>query len=69
MKTTKELETITINNIKLDVHFTYTPEFGFVVDAIEDIVGVQDLTPILPEWVLDKVESELEELYKTRGWL
>ena len=69
MKTTKELETVLINNINLDVHFSYTPEFGFVIDSIEDITGVQDLTPILSEWVLDKVESELEELYKKRGWL
>lgn len=69
MKITSELETITINDINLDVFFTYSQEFGFVVEAIEDVTGVQDLTSILPGWVLGKVESELEELYKRRGWL
>lgn len=69
MKTTKELETVEIKGVKFDVHFTYSPEFGFEIESIEDITGVQDLTNLLSEWTQDKIYLELEDLYRRNGWL
>ena len=69
MKTTKELETVEIKGVKFDVHFTYSPEFGFEIESVEDITGVQDLMLLLSEWALEKVYQELEDLYRRNGWL
>lgn len=69
MKTTKELETVEIKGVKFDVHFTYSPEFGFEIESVEDITGVQDLMPLLSEWALEKIYQELEDLYRRNGWL
>ena len=69
MTTTKELEIVVVDGIKLDVHFNYTPDYGFEIQSIEDITGVQDLMPLLSEWALEKVYQELEDLYRSNGWL
>lgn len=64
-----ELETITIFNVTLDVYFSYTEDFGFTIEAIEDVTGTQDLTPILGDSIIDKVEKELVEIYRKQGLL
>ena len=69
MKTTKELETVEIKCVKFDVHFTYSPEFGFEIESIEDITGVQDLLPFLEVWVIEAIENKLRSLYESWGWL
>lgn len=68
-KKTLELETVTLFNVKLDVYFSYTSDFGFQIEAIEDITGAQDLMPILSNAIVDDVYNELTELYRRRGWL
>jgi len=68
-KKTLELETITVLKVKLDVYFSYTSDFGFQIEAIEDITGAQDLMPILSNSIVDDVYNELTELYRRRGWL
>jgi len=60
---------VEIKGVKFDVHFTYSPEFGFEIESIEDITGVQDLTNLLSEWTQDKIYLELEDLYRRNGWL
>lgn len=69
MTTTKELETVVVDGIKLDVHFNYTRDYGFEIHSVEDITGVQDLTNLFSEWVLDRIYLELEDLYRRNGWL
>lgn len=69
MKTTKELETVEIKGVKFDVHFTYSPEYGFEIESIEDITGVQDLLPFLEVWVIEAIENKLHSLYESWGWL
>jgi hypothetical protein len=68
-KKTLELETIEIFTVKLDVYFSYTSDFGFQIESIEDITGAQDLIPILSNAIVDYVYNELTELYRNRGWL
>lgn len=67
--TTRELETVVVDGIKLDVHFTYSSYFGFEIHSVEDITGVQDLTPLLSDWALEMVEIELRRMYQVNGWL
>ena len=69
MTTTKELETVEIDGVKLDVHFNYNSDYGFDIQAIEDITGVQDLMPLLESWVIDAIEKELRRMYQVNGWL
>ena len=64
-----ELETVTIYKVKLDVYFSYSSDFGFQIEAIEDETGVQDLMPILSDPMLNKIEAELTEIYRKNGWL
>lgn len=67
MKT--ELETVEINKVKLDIHFTYNKDYGFEILAVEDVVGTQDLSSIIYDYYLEKIEKRLTELYRSRGWL
>jgi len=64
-----ELETVEVLKVKLDVYFSYTKDFGFQIEAIEDETGAQDLMPILSNAIVDDVYNELTELYRKRGWL
>jgi hypothetical protein len=69
MKITNEIETIDIDGVKLDVVFRYSRDFGFDIDYVEDVTGVQDLMPLLESWVMKEIEEKLEDLYRRRGWL
>lgn len=69
MKTKQEVETLEILGIKLDVYFTYHPDFGFQIDAVEALTDVQDIQDLLSDFVNNKIMEELTELYRTRGWL
>lgn len=64
-----EIETVTVFNVNLDVYFTYDKDFGFEINSIEDETGVQNLMPILNEFMIDAVENKLHSLYKKKGWL
>ena len=63
------LETVTIYKVRLDVYFSYSKDFGFQIEAVEDETGVQDLMPILSDSMLNKIEEELTEIYRKNGWL
>jgi hypothetical protein len=65
----KELETVSVHQIKLDVHFDYSKDFGFQIYGIEDVTGTQDLTELLSEYAMERVVEELEDLYRRNGWL
>lgn len=69
MKQKLEIETVEIKKVKLDVYFTYHPDFGFEIHSIEDEIGVQDLSEILDEWVTNKIVAYLTDLYRIREWL
>ena len=70
MKTTKkEVETIEVLGVDLDVYFTYNKDFGFEVEAVETLTGVQDIQDLLSDFVIDKIFEKLEDLYRARGWL
>ena len=69
MTTTKELETVVVDGVKLDVYFTYSSDFGFEINSIEDITGGQDLSSLLSDWVIDAIEKELRRMYQVNGWL
>ena len=69
MKTTQELETVEVLGVKFDVHFTYHQDYGFEIEAIEDITGTQDLKEFLYPHIITKIEYELMEIYRKRGWL
>ena len=69
MKTTKELETVEVFGVKFDVHFTYHQDYGFEIGAIEDVTGTQDLKEFLYPHIITKIEDELREMYRKRGWL
>lgn len=58
-----------VKGVKFDVYFTYHRDYGFSLESIEDVTGVQDLTPFLYETIIDEIEKQLEELYRSRGWL
>lgn len=68
-KKSLELETVTIQKIKLDVYFSYSKDFGFQIESIEDVTGTQDLMPIMAQGFFDDIVEELTELYRKRGWL
>ena len=63
------LETVTIYKVRLDVYFSYSKDFGFQIEAIEDETGVQDLMPILSDPMINKIDAELTEIYRKNGWL
>lgn len=69
MKTTRELEEVEVYGVKLDVYFQYDDYFGFTFISIESPKDVQDLTPILCDSVIDKIEEILREKYRSNGWL
>ena len=69
MATKQEVETLKILGVNLDVYFSYHPDFGFEIDAIETLGDIQDIQHLLSEYIFDKVVEELTELYRTRGWL
>lgn len=69
MTTTKELETVVVDGIKLDIYFIYNRDYGFEILSVEDITGVQDLMPLLESWVIDAIEKELHRMYQVNGWL
>jgi hypothetical protein len=69
MKTTLELETVEILGVKLDVYFEYHREFGFEIHSVEDVIGTQDLSPILDQYYLELITEQLKELYRKREWL
>ena len=69
MKLTKELETVEVFGVKFDVHFTYHADYGFEIEAIEDVTGTQDLKELLYPHIITKIEYELMEIYRKRGWL
>lgn len=54
-----EIETLVIKGVHLDVKFRYEDGEWFEIDNIFDTEGMQDLTPILSEWVIDKIYQEL----------
>ena len=63
------LETITVQKIELDVYFSYNKDFGFQIESVEDLIGAQDLMPLLTDSVIDDIENKLHSLYERRGWL
>ena len=63
------LETIAVQKIELDVYFSYNKNFGFQIEAIEDVTGAQDLMPLLTDSVIDDIENKLHSLYERKGWL
>ena len=69
MTTTKELETVVVDGVKLDIYFIYNRDYGFEIHSVEDVTGVQDLTNLFSEWALEKIYQELEDLYRRNGWL
>lgn len=69
MKTKQEVETLKILGVTLDVYFTYHPDFGFEIEAVEALTDVQDIQDLLSDFVCKRITEELSELYRTRGWL
>ena len=69
MTTTKELETVVVDGVKLDIYFIYNRDYGFEILSVEDITGAQDLTSLLSDWVIDAIEKELRRMYQVNGWL
>jgi len=65
----KEVETVEVGKVKLDIWFTYSRDFGFEIDSIEDLNGTQDLTNIISDYFIDKIHEKLTELYRSNGWL
>ena len=63
------LETVTIYKVKLDVYFSYSKDFGFQIEAVEDETGVQDLMPILNDYAIESIENKLHSIYEKKGWL
>lgn len=69
MKTNLELETVEVLKVKLDIYFEYHRDYGFEIHSIEDIIGTQDLTPVIDQYYLELITDELRELYRKREWL
>lgn len=63
------LETVTIYKVKLDVYFSYSKDFGFQIEAVEDETGVQDLMLILNDDAIESIENKLHSIYEKKGWL
>lgn len=62
MKPHKELKTVIVDGVQLDVHYTVDKMYDeYVVDInyIEDINSTQDLTAIISESVFYYIQSEL----------
>lgn len=65
MKQRKELRTVIVDGVQLDVHYTVDKlydEYLVSIDYIEDINSTQDLTPIISEYVTMYIQSQLEKL-------
>lgn len=69
MKTTQEVETVEIKGVKLDVYFTYHPDFGFEIEDIETLTDIQGISHLLAPWVVEAIENKLHGMYESRGWL
>ena len=63
------LETITVQKIDFDVYFSYSKDFGFQIESVEDVTGAQDLMPLLQNSVIEDIENKLHSLYERKGWL
>lgn len=62
MKPHKELKTVIVDGVHLDVHYTVDRMYDeYIVDInyIEDINSTQDLTAIISESVFYYIQSEL----------
>lgn len=64
-----ELETVEIDNVKLDVYFSYNQDYGFQIEFVEDITGTQDLLPLLGNAIIEEIEEQLIEIYRKNGSL
>lgn len=65
MKLRKELRTVIVDGVELDVHYTVDKvydEYAVNIDYIEDINSTQDLTPIIAESVVSYIEQQLNKL-------
>ena len=65
MKQRKELRTVIVDGVQLDVHYTVDKlydEYLVSIDYIEDINSTQDLTSIISEYVTMYIQSQLEKL-------
>ena len=62
MKPYKELRTVIVDGVQLDVHYTVDrmyDEYTVDINYIEDINSTQDLTPIISESVFNYIQREL----------
>lgn len=65
---TKELETIELLGIKLDVHYSYFNGDGHVqIESIESQFDTQDLMPIMNQDLFDDVIVMLKAIEAKKG--
>lgn len=65
MKPYKELRTVIVDGVELDVHYTVDKAYGeyvIYIDYVEDINSTQDLTPIISDSVIAYIEYQLKKL-------
>lgn len=59
---TKELETITLYGIRLDVYYSLFADGYIQLESIEDVTGAQDLMPIMSQYLFENVIDMLKEI-------
>lgn len=64
---TKELETITLYGIKLDVHYSVFNDGYIQLDSIESLTDTQDLMPIMNQGLFEYVIIMLKAIEAKKG--
>ena len=64
---TKELETITLYGIKLDVHYSVFKDGYIQLDSIDSLTDTQDLMPIMNQGLFEYVIIMLKAIEAKKG--
>lgn len=59
---TKELETISLYGIKLDVYYSLFADGYIQLESIEDVTGAQDLMPIMSQYLFENVIDMIKQI-------
>ena len=59
---TKELETITLYGIKLDVYYSLFADGYIQIESIDDVASTQDLMPIMNQDLFETVIDMIKEI-------
>lgn len=64
---TKELKTITLYDIKLDVYYSLFADGYIQIESIDDVASTQNLMPIMNQDLFENVIDMIKEIEAKKG--